>query len=44
MDTLVATRRPFVDGALIAGEGPLVQVESPATGELVCEVEGASSA
>jgi aldehyde dehydrogenase (NAD+) len=42
MDQLVATRRPFIDGAPVSGGGPPIAVESPATGDVVCEVEGAS--
>jgi aldehyde dehydrogenase (NAD+) len=42
MDQLVATRRPFIDGVLVRGAGQPIPVESPATGEVICDVEGAS--
>jgi acyl-CoA reductase-like NAD-dependent aldehyde dehydrogenase len=37
-------RRSYVDGALVAGEGPSLAVENPATEETVAEVESLSPA
>ncbi|HEX4865292.1 MAG TPA: aldehyde dehydrogenase family protein [Acidimicrobiales bacterium] len=39
---LVAARRPFIGGEWVAGHGPVLEVESPATGCVVATVEGAS--
>jgi aldehyde dehydrogenase (NAD+) len=39
---LIAARQPFINGAWAAGSGVPVLVESPATGELIATVEGAS--
>jgi acyl-CoA reductase-like NAD-dependent aldehyde dehydrogenase len=39
MTDLVAARQPYVDGKWIRGAAPLVEVESPASGEVVAAVE-----
>ena len=41
--TLVDARRPFIDGEWVSGAGAAVQVESPASGEVIAAVEGASA-
>jgi acyl-CoA reductase-like NAD-dependent aldehyde dehydrogenase len=43
MTDLVAARQPFIDGEWVQGAGDAVLVESPATGEVVASVEGASA-
>jgi aldehyde dehydrogenase (NAD+) len=43
MTDLIAARQPFVNGEWISGTGELVPVESPATGEVIATVEGASA-
>jgi aldehyde dehydrogenase (NAD+) len=43
MTDLVAARQPFIDGEWVHGAGDPVLVESPATGEVVANVEGASA-
>lgn len=42
MTDLVASRRPFVDGEWVTGAGAPLAVESPATGEVIAEVETTS--
>jgi acyl-CoA reductase-like NAD-dependent aldehyde dehydrogenase len=44
MSDLVTARRLYVDGRWVAGAAPEVAVESPATGEVVTTVDGASVA
>jgi aldehyde dehydrogenase (NAD+) len=43
MTDLVAARQPFIDGEWVHGSGHPVQVESPATGDVVATVEGTSA-
>ena len=38
MTDLVASRRPFVAGEFVSGAGAPLAVESPATGEVIAEV------
>jgi aldehyde dehydrogenase (NAD+) len=42
MSQLVAAKQPFINNAFIEGNGPTITVRSPATGDAVCSVEGAS--
>ena len=44
MTDLVAARRPFINGAWVAGGGGELAVASPATEEVVATVETASPA
>jgi acyl-CoA reductase-like NAD-dependent aldehyde dehydrogenase len=43
MTDLVAARQPFINGQWVRGEGDSIPVESPATGEVIATVEGASA-
>jgi acyl-CoA reductase-like NAD-dependent aldehyde dehydrogenase len=44
MVTLVESRQPFIDGKYVAGDGPVLAVENPATEVTIAEVETASTA
>ena len=38
MVTLVEPRQPFIDGKYVAGDGPALAVENPATEETIASV------
>ena len=44
MGDLINARRPFIDGAWVAGQGPALQVDSPATEQAVASVETTTAA
>src|SRR5258708_9689013 len=44
MVALVEPRQPFIDGKYVAGDGPALAVENPATEATIAEVETASTA
>jgi aldehyde dehydrogenase (NAD+) len=44
MVVLVEPRQPFIDGKYVAGDGPALAVENPATEATIAEVETASTA
>src|SRR5437899_301947 len=41
---LINARRPFIDGAWVTGQGPALQVDSPASEQAVASVETTSAA
>ena len=42
MVDLVEARQSFIDGKYVAGDGPALSVENPATEAIIAEVESAS--